>query len=236
MSGSFKRISQTYKELKDEELGRYKVSLTEESEVLVVSDEETLPVEPVPEVEPEPASELEPIPEPEPVAKPKSKAATKAKSPAKPKAAPRAKAKSKARPKAVANPGVAVEPEAEIEADPAPIPAPGPETTPAEMDIAVEELLSAYETEGADADKRFSDKILKVTGVVDRIEVKDRLDIYYMNLGSAEKNYLQHLRCVFNRYNSSDLNQLEAGQTVTVQGRYDGSIMDICMRDCVLVH
>ena len=98
-------------------------------------------------------------------------------------------------------------------------------------------MLLAYEADGATADAKFANKILKVTGVVDRIEIKDVLGIYYITLISAEKTLLlQNVRCSFDKKYESELNQLTSGQTVTVQGQYDGSIIDISMRDCVLVH
>jgi hypothetical protein len=70
---------------------------------------------------------------------------------------------------------------------------------------------------------------------VDRVEVKDTLGIYYMTLTTAETNILQDVRCTFSRQYEDDLSRLTRGQTVTVLGKYDGSIIDICLRDCVLV-
>jgi len=121
-----------------------------------------------------------------------------------------------------------------LEPEPKPKPEPEPEPEP-EIEVTVAELLSAYATEGVAADARFVGKIVKVTGLVDRIEVKDALEIYYITLTGAEANLLQNIKCVFDRKHGPDLNQLMTGQTVTVQGKYDGSIMDIRMSDCVLV-
>ncbi len=112
-----------------------------------------------------------------------------------------------------------------------------PEPEPVALEMTVDELLSTYETEGVDADKRFARQILRITGTVDRIEVKATLNIYYITLVRAEKfRVLQNVRCVFDGKHESELSQLIAGQTVTVQGRYDGSIIDISLRDCFLVH
>ena len=86
------------------------------------------------------------------------------------------------------------------------------------------------------ADARFNENILKVTGVVNRIEVKDALSIYYIILHSAEESRQQGARCTFDGKYGPDLNRLAVGQTVTVQGKYDGSIIDISLRDCMLVH
>lgn len=136
-------------------------------------------------------------------------------------------------------PELVVEPEPEpvAELEPEPVVEPEPEPAPAATEVTAEELLLAYEADGATADAKFANKILKVTGVVGRIEIKDVLGIYYITLTSAEKTLLlQNVRCTFDKKYESELNQLTSGQTVTVQGKYDGSIIDISMRDCVLVH
>ncbi len=110
-----------------------------------------------------------------------------------------------------------------------------PEPMPAVVEVTVEEFLSAYEADEEAADAKFTDKILKLTGVVGRIEVKDMLDIYCIILTSAERNLLQNVRCMFDKEHGDDLSELKKGETVTVQGKFDGSIVDIRMRNCVLV-
>ena len=162
--------------------------------------------EPVPEPEPEPELVLEPSPEPAPELEP------------------------------------VLEPEPEPSLEPEPVPeselmSPSePESVATEIEITVEELLSAYETDGAAANAKFANKILKVTGVVNRVEVKATFDIYYITLSSAKKDQQQDVRCTFSREYGPELNRLIPGQGVAVQGRYDGSIIDISLRDCLLVH
>lgn len=110
-----------------------------------------------------------------------------------------------------------------------------PEQMPATVEVTVEELLSIHEVDEVAANAKFANKILKVTGVVGKIEVKDKLAIYYINLESTEKTLLQNVRCTFGKKHGPELNQLAKGQTVTVQGKYDGYTIDIFVRDCVLV-
>jgi len=187
--------------------------------------------EPVPEAEPVLESKPEPVPEAEPAPKAKRKSAAKAK----PKSVP--KAKRKAAPEPEPEPESVLEPEPEPAPEPEPEPESKPEPTPAAIEVTVEELLSAYEVDGVAADAKFTNKILKVTGTVDRIEIKDTLDIHYVTLTGAEKNLLlQHVRCMFDRQHAPELSQLQPGQTVTVQGKYDGSIINIRIIDCFLVH
>jgi len=238
LSGSYKKIPKTYRELKEERLPQQPVVEEAEPEPEAVVE---LEVEP----EPEPEAELEAEPEPELEAEPKPKA--KRKSVAKRKLAakrkPAAKSKSTPAPEPATEPksatkrkaAVRPEPVPEVETEPAPVPEVETEPAPAVIEITVEELLSAYSVDGEATDARFFNQVLRITGVVDRIEVKVALDIYYITLSSAEANVLQNVRCTFDRTHGPELEQLIAGQTLTVQGRYDGSMIDMRMRNCFLV-
>ena len=66
--------------------------------------------------------------------------------------------------------------------------------------------------------------------------VQDTLDIHYITLTNAEGDLLQNVRCMFDREHASELGQLTQGQTVTVQGEFDGSIINLRIKDCILVH
>ena len=102
------------------------------------------------------------------------------------------------------------------------------------MELTVEELLSAYQSDGVAADAKFANKILKLTGVATMIDVKDMLDTHNIRLTGAERNLLQSVRCMFAKKHAEALKQLTTGQTITVQGKYDGSIIEVRMVDCVL--
>jgi len=158
------------------------------------------------EPEPEPVPEPQPEPEPEPILE--------------------------------AEPALESEQEPILEPQPEPelVPESEPEPTPVAMELTVEELFSAYEADGVAADAKFANKLLKVTGVVAMIDVKEMLDTHYIRLTGAERNLLQSVRCLFDKKHAEVLNRLTIGQTVTVQGKYDGSIIEIRMIDCVLVH
>ncbi len=178
LSGAYKMIPKTYKQLKQERLYEAK---------------------PIPEskLEPEPESMLES--EPEPVLESQREPIP--------------------------------EPEREVE----PMPESKLESELVAMELTVEELLSAYATDEVAADTKFANKLLRVTGVVTMIDVKDMLDTHYIRLTRAERNLLQSVRCMFDKKHAPVLQQLVIGQTVTVQGIYNGSIIEIRMMDCFLV-
>ena len=134
-----------------------------------------------------------------------------------------------------------LEAEPAVEAEPEPIPEAEPvleaepEPALAAIELTVEELYSAYDTDEVAADKKFANRILRLTGVVAIIDVKEKLDTHYIRLTDARQNLLQNVRCIFDKKYGPELSQLTIGQTVTVQGKYHGSIMDIRMIDCVLI-
>ncbi|MDP2731270.1 MAG: hypothetical protein Q8O55_12450 [Dehalococcoidales bacterium] len=204
LSGSYKKLDKTFRELREERLPRSVVEeTTSEPEPAEEAEPELLVEEAKPEPEPEPPSALEAEPEAEPPA---------------PEAVPVSEA--------IATPEPVSEPEPEVK--------PEPVTVAAEM--TVEELLSAYLRDEAGANAKLGNQVLRVKGLVDRIEVKEALDIYYITLNSAEKNVLlQGIRCIFDQSHKDELARLTAGQAVTVQGKCGGSIIDLRLRDCVLV-
>ena len=176
---------------------------------------------PAPEQETEPEPELALVAEPEPEVTPEPE----------PVAEPEPELTTEPEPMGEPEPELAPEPEPEPEQEPEPEPEPA---LPA-LEVTVDELLAAYATDEAAADERFMKKILKITGIVNRIEVKDYLDLDYINLTSAERKIFDHVRCFFGKKHGLELNQLVKGQKVTVQGTYDGSIISMRLRGCVLV-
>ena len=212
LSKSYRKIPKTYRQLQEE-----KQHKTYEQESSVREEPEPAPEpepEPVPQPEPAPEPEPEPAPQPEPAPEPE--------------------------PEPVPQPESAPEPEPELvpQPEPAPEPEPEPESEPMppEIEITAGEVLSAYEENGEAADAKFANKILRVTGIVKRIEAKDTLDIYYITLTDVEKTLLLiDVRCFFDRKHGPELNLLTPGKTVTVQGKYDGSMINIRMSNCFLV-
>ena len=70
---------------------------------------------------------------------------------------------------------------------------------------------------------------------MDKIVVDIDDDIYYVTLARAKKQQEWKVHCMFDRTHEPELNRLMMGQVVTVQGKYDGSTVNIRMRDCALV-
>lgn len=234
VSGSFGKIEKTYRQLKEERLRKPEEEPAPEPEPGLEREIEQIEV---PESEEEPGKEREPIQEPESEEEPKKEEESiqelEPESEIEQEIKPEEGVLGEAQAKAGTEPVSALEIEQETE--PVPEPEPEPELKPAEMELTVSELFTAYENDDIAAGERFANKILRITGVVSLIDVKNISDTHYIRLTGSEGDLMQSVQCMFDKKYASLLCQLEKGQIVTVQGRYSGSIIAMRMVDCVLI-
>lgn len=109
-----------------------------------------------------------------------------------------------------------------------------PEPVPEAMEVTIEEMVSAYENNEKIADASFRNRLLKITGSVNRLEVRDAVDIRYVTLCSS-RDSSQSVWCMFDQGDEDKLKQLREGQTVTIQGKFDGSMVQLRLRHCILI-
>ncbi len=224
LSGAYKKIPKTYQELKEERLYGDRPPTIEEDNVSLPV-ESSLPPTRIPAPEPEPVLEAEPLAEP--VSEPERE------SEAEPVSEPKTEAE--VEPESRLEPVVMPESQPEPEPETKPKPKPESELPPGIVGITVEELSVAYDADKVAADTKFQGKILWVTGIVDRVVIKEVLDTVYILLTDAGKRGTWKVRCSFEKTYAPELNRLKAGQTVTVQGKYDSYRINILLIDCVLV-
>jgi hypothetical protein len=247
LSGGYRKIPKTYKQLQEERLLEQEQMAEEEAELEEEPEFEPAPEpEPVPEPTPKPklvpppkptpVTKPEPIPEPEPVPAPE------------PKPVPPPKPTSVTKPEPVLEPVPEPEPTPVAEPEPEPVPEPAPVTEPAPkpvpelapepttgaIAVTVDELNSAFNADKAAANAKLMNKILKVTGTVDKIFVKEHLDIQYIMLTSSGNRENWSVRCTFGREYGPHLTRLSPGQMETVQGKYAGYERNIILKDCAL--
>jgi len=263
LSGSYKIIPKTFQQFKDEALQKAKPEREPDSGAgpeggLETATEAELIVEPVAEPakdrEPTPEPKAEPTPPPnaQPAAEPQAEPVVEPKPAEGPKPIPEASVIPLGEPhrEQLPEPEKAAEPQPGPEPSPEPVkqsepePMPQPEPVPAPKpikkpkpvaeELTVDELIAAYEQDVPAADARFLDKRLMVTGVVALIDVKETLDTHYVRLAGAEGDISRSVKCLFDKEHAPALSQLEKGQTSTVQGRFNGSLIAIRMIDCEL--
>lgn len=122
-----------------------------------------------------------------------------------------------------------------------PAPAPEPATPPAAepvienaVEITADDLLNAYMVNDVAAHERFTNKILRVTGEVGRVNVNDMRAVYNVYLISSQVAGFRDVECRFTRQYGDVISRLQPGQTVTVQGRYFGYVINVILRTCTL--
>ena len=104
--------------------------------------------------------------------------------------------------------------------------------TPTEMQthipsITAKKLISDYSSNEIAADKKYKDKIIRVTGEIDHVS-KDILKQPYISLSYGCMAY-------FDEEYENQLIGLSKGDIVTVQCRCDGKIIFVILKDCILV-
>jgi len=183
--------------------------------------------EPEPEIEPEIPSPPEPVAEVATEAEVKGEAIT-----SEPEAEAAVKEEATTMETKEARPA-----EPQVATAPAPVAVPSlePKATTGVVTATVEELNAAFNSDKAGANAKLLDKALKVAGTVDKVFVRDNLDIFYIILAGAGGPSTKQVRCTFNREHGAHLSRLTEGQKATVQGVYAGYERNIILKDCSLV-
>ncbi len=93
--------------------------------------------------------------------------------------------------------------------------------------MTIEKLTAAYENDSTEYE-RYRNSVIKLTGLVNRIE---RNYIVLTDKFKPAKSVL----CVFDKTRYPELKKIKTGQVITVQGEFEGSVLQVSMRHCSLV-
>jgi hypothetical protein len=258
MSRAFKKIDKTFKELQEERGFAAKSQEAEQQE-----PESELETEPEPQPKPEPrprpmpVSRSEPEPEPKPVSPvspmPAPQSTPEVKSLPEPVAAPEQKpmvippsapiilpaaSTAQIKPEAKIEPIAAApepKPEIKIEPEPPPEPAIKLEAITEGMEISSDQLDTLFRVDKSGAHARLSGKTVVIRGIVDKVFIREHLDIRYIMLKGSARKMMWGLRCTFNKEESSKASRLNEGEPVMVRGKYDGFSKNIMFKDCVVI-
>lgn len=151
-------------------------------------------------------------------------------------------------------PGPEPEPAAEPPPPPAPVPPPPPpppvvepltpprpnpimsvEVCPDVVDVTTEEVTLAFQADRPAANSKLANRVVRVTGIIDKVFVKEHLDIQYIILTTPAKLDIFNVRCTFDKKLAYQLRRLTPGEKVTAQGKYNGAEKNVILKDCVLV-
>jgi len=233
LSGPFKKIPKTYRQLLEERSLQPRSVPEDEPETAAVARVEVKPAPP-------PAPAAKPKPEPETLSSAKPAAAVKAgvvkKKPAPP---PEPEVKAVAESEPVTAPKLVTKTEPIAEAVPAPepvaVPALKPDPAAGTINATVDELNTAFNSDKAGTNNKLLNQLLKVTGTVDKVFTKDYLDIFYIILVGTRSPTAWPVRCTFSREHNAPLSRLTEGQPAIVQGKYVGYERNVILKDCTLL-
>jgi len=241
----FKRIDKTWRELKEERMEKPRPRLREEP--ITPAHHTEPPVQPAapqpqPELESQPVIESESEPElvedsvPQPseeiISEPENNVDIVEETGIEPVSEVEPAIEPEQEPEAT------IEAETEIDSEPEPIPEPAPAPAPAStsdiVDITVDELVATYKENDAAAHERYVNKTIRITGIVDTSIVNDMTAVYQVILAGTLGEEFRKVECRFKPENSSDLQNMAVGDTVTIQGVYTGYVIHIIMRNCII--
>jgi len=110
-----------------------------------------------------------------------------------------------------------------------------PEQMDGKTPISVDELNLVFSGEKAATNTGLMGRTLQVAGVVDKIFLREHLDIRYIILVGARRKGIRDVRCTFEPEQSSALRRLAEGQKVIVQGEYEGQGRNSLFKNCAII-
>lgn len=97
--------------------------------------------------------------------------------------------------------------------------------------VTADEILSIYQANEINADQRFKDKVISVSGVVDTVG-KDVLDNMYVAIRGSNEYSIFRVQAFFDDSYASRLAGLSKGLTLTVTCRCEGKFVNVLLKDC----
>jgi hypothetical protein len=106
--------------------------------------------------------------------------------------------------------------------------------TPVEViSVTAPQLVADYKANEVAADEKYKNRLLAVTGKIDRIG-KDIMDDMYVTLESGERYGIISVQSFFDVSHKDRLTQLRKGQQVTITGTCDGKFGNVLIKDAEL--
>lgn len=100
--------------------------------------------------------------------------------------------------------------------------------------VTAGQMFAEYKTNAIAADARYQNQTVQISGIVDSVG-RDMLDNPFVKLSSEDKEEIIRIRCTFPPKSEDKLLKLTAGQKITVRGSYDGYLVNLLLKDCVLI-
>lgn len=99
------------------------------------------------------------------------------------------------------------------------------------INITAKELMNKYESNQIDADNLYKGKLLNISGNVGTIG-KDILDTPYITLEVSGS--FTSVQCMLNEAEMDKASKLKKGDPIIAEGRVNGYIMNVIVKDCII--
>lgn len=99
----------------------------------------------------------------------------------------------------------------------------------AEITLSAADLEAAYTANEAEANTKYNDKLVQVSGVVSKIETEAGKTSIYLNTNNPMAAVICELE------NGSDVSNIKEGDNVSIKGKPTGILSDVVLVQCVLI-
>jgi hypothetical protein len=99
--------------------------------------------------------------------------------------------------------------------------------------VSAATLQAAYEQNEVSADNEYKGKVVVVHGRVGTI-AKDIIDTSYVILDAGESS-IGSIQCFFDDSSNARLAKLSPGQSVYIKGTVNGKMMNVLLKDCIIL-
>jgi hypothetical protein len=100
--------------------------------------------------------------------------------------------------------------------------------------LTIDQIDALFRADNVGTNAALKDKTLVIKGIVNKVFIRDHLDIRYMILTGTRKG-IWSARCGFEKESVSQMSRLSEGQAVALRGKYDGYSKNIIFKGCTLV-
>jgi hypothetical protein len=102
------------------------------------------------------------------------------------------------------------------------------------LEISTDDLDALFKADKSGTNNRMTGKTIVLKGVVEKVFIREHLDIRYIMLTGKRKLSWSD-RCTFNPDDAAKANRLNEGDEVMVRAKYDGYGKNIIFKDCQII-
>jgi hypothetical protein len=192
-------------------------------------------LEPEPEIQPEPRPVIQPEARkaPPPVSQPRMEPSRP--KPVEPVLLPKTEpAPQLQQPVALSQPELPPRPEPPVAPQPEAITVPSLGSITNGTQLSIDQIDALFRADIGGAHEALKEKTIVVKGFVNKVFIRDHLEIRYLILTGARK-VTWSARCQFDKENSPAMSRLSEGQAVAMKAKYDGYSKNIIFKECALL-